>query len=64
MGLDNRTKELVAVGAAIGANCSPCMQWHYKKCLEFGVTKPELQEAMDLAKTIVQNKKSFEDTRR
>ena len=61
MGLDKRTKELVAVGAAIGANCMPCIQWHSKKCFELGVTKPELQEAMELAKAIARN---VGDTRR
>ena len=57
MGLDNRTKELIAVGVAMGANCEPCMQWHYKKCLEYGVTKPEMEEVMKLAKKIMQNKR-------
>ncbi|MFZ5973905.1 MAG: carboxymuconolactone decarboxylase family protein [Bacillota bacterium] len=61
MGLDNRTKEFVAVGVALGANCVPCMQWHYKKCLEFGATNSDMQEIMDLAKKIVQNKKNFDN---
>ena len=34
MGLHVKTKELVAIGAAIGGNCIPCLEWHYKKCRE------------------------------
>ncbi len=52
MPLDDKTREMIAFGVAMGANCSPCIQWHYKKCLEYGVTKAELQEIMVLANSI------------
>ncbi|MCX6382974.1 MAG: carboxymuconolactone decarboxylase family protein [Actinobacteria bacterium] len=52
MSLDNREKELVAIGASIGGNCIPCLEWHYKKCIEAGVTKEEIQEAINMAKMV------------
>ena len=50
--MDERTKELVAVAAAIGGNCIPCLEWHYKKCVELGITGDEIKEAIELAKTV------------
>ncbi|MDD4316414.1 MAG: carboxymuconolactone decarboxylase family protein [Clostridia bacterium] len=47
--LDDKTKGLVAVAAAVGANCVPCFRWHFNNCLKMGVSLPELQEAIDLA---------------
>jgi len=52
MGLNEKTKELVAIGAAIGGNCIPCLQWHYKKCRGLGISKEEIQEAIDMAKKV------------
>lgn len=52
MSLDNREKELVAIGAAIGGNCIPCLEWHYKKCLETGATFEEIKEAINIAKLV------------
>ena len=39
MSLSEKEKELVAIGASIGGNCIPCLEWHYKKCIELGFTK-------------------------
>ena len=53
MPLDEKTKEMVAFGVAMGARCTPCMQWHYKKCLESGVNEMEMKEIMTLANVIL-----------
>lgn len=52
MSLNEKTIELVAIGAAIGGNCIPCLEWHYKKCIELGISKKEIQEAVDMAKKV------------
>lgn len=52
MSLNEKTIELVAIGAAIGGNCIPCLEWHYKKCIELGISKEEIQEAVDMAKKV------------
>lgn len=47
--LDDKTKGLVAVAAAVGANCVPCFRWHFNNCLKMGVSLPELEEVINLA---------------
>ena len=50
--MDGKTKELVAVGAAVAGNCILCLEWHYKKCIELGIPKDEIKEAIELAKIV------------
>jgi AhpD family alkylhydroperoxidase len=52
MALDNRIRELIAVGASITANCQPCLEYHVSKALEAGVDQPELGEAIELGKMV------------
>lgn len=44
--LDDRMKELVAIGAAAAANCHPCMDHHLAKCDALGITREEVIEAV------------------
>jgi AhpD family alkylhydroperoxidase len=48
MKLDNRVKELIAIGASITANCQPCLQYHVTKALENGADEQEIKEAVDV----------------
>ena len=52
MPLDEKTKELVALGAALAGNRLPCLTYHYKKCRELGIDVDDLDEALDMAKTV------------
>ena len=52
MALTDKEKELVAIGASIGGNCIPCLEHHYKKCIELGCSKEDVQEAFDMAKKV------------
>ena len=52
MALNVKTKELVAVGAAIAGNCIPCLQWHYNKCMELGIPVEDVKEAIEMARTV------------
>ncbi|MCL2624250.1 MAG: carboxymuconolactone decarboxylase family protein, partial [Planctomycetaceae bacterium] len=47
-----RELEMVAIGAAIGGNCIPCLEYHYKKCVELGFTQRELTKAVAMAKKV------------
>jgi len=62
MALTTREKELVAIGSSIGGNCIPCLEWHYNKCKELGLSKEEMQDAIAMAKKVkeVPNKKIYE----
>lgn len=52
MSLDNRIKALVAVGAAVSANCQPCLESTLALALESGAEAPEIAEAIEVGKTI------------
>ena len=41
--------ELVAIGAAIAANCEPCLRYHFKTATELGVTSADIERAVELA---------------
>lgn len=40
--MDSQTKELIAIGAAVGANCMPCLAFHLDKAKEHGAKRKEL----------------------
>ena len=44
--MDERMKELVAMGASAAANCHPCMDHHLAKCDELGVPRDAVVEAV------------------
>ncbi len=46
--------ELVAIGAAIAANCEPCFKHHYEKARELGVSLDDLAHAVDTAQSVKQ----------
>jgi 4-carboxymuconolactone decarboxylase len=57
-----KEQELVAIGASIGGNCIPCLEWHYNKCVELGFTQQQLAKAIAVAKKVkeVPNQKIYE----
>jgi AhpD family alkylhydroperoxidase len=44
--LDRKTKELIAIAAALATHCTGCLEGHIKKALKCGATKEELSEAI------------------
>jgi AhpD family alkylhydroperoxidase len=50
--MDEQTKELVAVGASVAANCYPCMKHHLAKCDELGVARAEVRAAAEVGKMV------------
>lgn len=52
MTLDNRTTELVAIGASITANCLSCVEYHVGKAVEHGVDEQEIAQAIDVGKMV------------
>jgi AhpD family alkylhydroperoxidase len=41
--------ELVAIGAAIAANCEPCLKYHYRQAQLLGVSKADMASAVKMA---------------
>ena len=52
MGLDIRTKELIAIGASVAAHCQPCLKFHVEKTREQGVDTQEIAEAIEVGKMV------------
>ncbi len=44
--------ELVAIGAAIAANCEPCFKYHYDQATRLGVSARDMRYAVDLAQKV------------
>ena len=50
--LEARIQELIAVGAAITANCHPCLEHHVSKALESGAGQEEIADAIAVGRMI------------
>jgi AhpD family alkylhydroperoxidase len=50
--MDERTKKLIAVGASVGANCHPCLEYHVGKAQEFGIERSDIMEAVEAGKAV------------
>lgn len=51
-GLAPAVRELVAIGAAIAANCEPCFRFHFAEARKQGVTNEEMAEAVAVAQMV------------
>jgi AhpD family alkylhydroperoxidase len=52
MKIDDQTKELIAIGASITANCQPCLQYHADQARRFGADDQEIAEAIEVGKQV------------
>jgi AhpD family alkylhydroperoxidase len=46
--------ELVAIGAAIAANCEPCFKYHYAQARKYGVSQEDMACAVTMAQKVKQ----------
>jgi AhpD family alkylhydroperoxidase len=52
--LTNTERELVALGAAMGSNCVPCIEYHIPEARKAGLTEQQIREAIQLADKVRQ----------
>ncbi len=52
MELNEKLRELVAVGASITANCQPCLQLHVEKALGAGASPCEVAAAIEVGNRV------------
>lgn len=45
--MDERTKELIAIGASVGAHCQPCLTYHVEKAREMGIDDEDICVAIE-----------------
>ena len=50
--MDERTKELIAIGASAAVNCQPCTRFHLDKCDELGIAREEVAAAAKVGQTV------------
>ncbi len=50
--VDETTKRLVAVGASVGANCHPCLEYHIGRAREAGIGAAEIRAAVEVARAV------------
>lgn len=46
--MDERMKELIAIGASAAVNCHPCMDFHLGECARLGLDHAEVRAAVDV----------------
>ena len=52
--LSPRERELVALGAALGSNCEPCIEYHIPEARKASLTDSQISEAIWLADKVRQ----------
>ena len=53
--LEEKTENLIAIGAATAANCIPCFEHLYEKAITFGIPLAEIRRASDIAAQVKKN---------
>jgi AhpD family alkylhydroperoxidase len=61
MTLDDRIKELIAVGASITANCHTCLQYHASEAEKMGGDGQEIMDAIEARKIVRRGAASIMD---
>jgi AhpD family alkylhydroperoxidase len=52
--MTEQIKELIALGAAIGASCEPCFKFHYDKARKLGLSNNAMREAVKIGEAVKQ----------
>jgi AhpD family alkylhydroperoxidase len=50
--MDDRTKELIAIGASVTANCQPCLEYHVGEAKKLEIGDDEIQEAIETGQMV------------
>jgi AhpD family alkylhydroperoxidase len=51
--LDWKTKELIAMGVAMGAGCKPCYHFHLERAKKAGANQDEIKEFLAVAQVVM-----------
>ena len=46
--VDVKTKELIAIGASVSANCQPCVRFHLDKAKKLKIAPEDIQTALQV----------------
>jgi len=55
--MDEKTKELIAIGASVSAHCQPCLTYHVGKARELGVSEEHIAAAVQMGEMVAEGAK-------
>jgi len=50
--MDEKMKELVAIGASVSAHCQPCVAYHVGKARELGIVEEDIRAAVAVGQQV------------
>ena len=50
--MEEKTKELIAIGAAVAGHCQPCLTYHVAEAKKLGVGTDEIREAIGVGQMV------------
>ena len=50
--MNEKTKELIAIGASIAGHCQPCLSHHVNKAKDLGIDEAEIREAIKVGQMV------------
>ncbi len=50
--MDERIKELIAIGASVSAHCQPCLTYHVEKARELGIDDEQIRAAIETGQMV------------
>lgn len=50
--MDDKIKELIAIGASITGHCQPCLKYHIEQAVKLGIGVEEINTAIAIGKTV------------
>jgi AhpD family alkylhydroperoxidase len=50
--MDEKTRELVGIGASVAGHCRPCFLYHFKQAKELGIPTDDITEVIQFARSI------------
>lgn len=52
--MDEKTRELIAIGAAYAGDCEACLVYHFKQAAQAGASVDEIREAVGTGEQVKQ----------
>lgn len=50
--MDEKIKELIAIGASIASHCQPCLKYHIEQAIKLGIELEEINAAIAVGKNV------------
>ena len=50
--IDDKVKELIAIGASVSANCHPCVKYHVDKAHKLAIDEDQIRQAIEVGQMV------------